>query len=289
MYHNFPAKPDATVSFDDQCRHLSERYTPLSMSAVALALKDGRLPPNAVAVTVDDGYRDFYLTAWPVLRRYRIPATVYLMTDFLDGCTWPWWNQLQFAFEKTGLKSITLDGAGVLPLGSREERLQSYYQVSEYLKTIPNQARLRFMADLPRCLETEIPVTPPQGLEPMSWSEVREMAAGGVEFGAHTKSHPILSCVETEAELREEIRGSKARVAEELGREPVHFCYPNGRPSDIRHRARAIVEECGFTTAVTAEVGLNEPRIDRLLLRRIGCEPDDPRYYFRQQVSGFRI
>jgi peptidoglycan/xylan/chitin deacetylase (PgdA/CDA1 family) len=291
MYHNFPGNTDETAaSFDQQCRHIATHYSPVPMSEAASAITAGHsLPPNAVMLTVDDGYRDFYVTAWPVLRRHGIPATVYLMTDFIDGRTWPWWDQLQFAFTHTTLGSVQIHGAAPLALGSPEQRQSAYHNTLKYLKTVPNQVRLRFLADLPRCLDVDIPQRPPAGLEALSWAEVREMAASGIEFGAHTKTHPILSSVETESELRDEISGSRGRLAEELGRPPEHFCYPNGRIEDIRGRARAIVEECGFATAVTTERGFNDRTADRLMLRRIGCEPGDPAHYFRQQLAGFRI
>jgi peptidoglycan/xylan/chitin deacetylase (PgdA/CDA1 family) len=290
MYHNFPGVPETAAAFDEQCRHLATHYKPVSMSEIALAMKTGRqLPPNAVAVTVDDGYRDFYVTAWPVLQRYAIPATVYLMTDFIDGCTWPWWDQLQFAIENTRRESMHIDPIQPLGLRSSGERLLAYQRTAQYLKTIPNQSRLRFMAELPSLLNVELPSRPPAGLEPLSWAEIRKLAENGIEFGAHTKTHPILSRLETDAKVREEVTGSRDRLAEELGKKPVHFCYPNGLGDDISTRDRAIVESCGFETSVTAYQGLNDSTADRFMLRRIPCEPRDSTYYFRQQAAGFRM
>ena len=115
------------------------------------------------------------------------------------------------------------------------------------------------------------------------------MASNGVTFGAHTKSHPILSTLENEEEIRKEIVGSRNRIADELGSLPAHFSYPNGRPQDITEQVRRVVEQARFRTAVCTDRGMNNGNTDRYLLRRISMEPGASKLYFRQQLAGFRV
>src|SRR4051812_3987331 len=148
MYHNFPAELNG--SFAEQCEYLAKYYTPVTLDQVSHFVRNhGQLPPKSFAVTVDDGYRDFYLNAYPVLKRYGIPATVFLMTDFIDRNTWPWWDQLQFAFLQTPKHSVILQLEGKESLtcafDTQEDRLRAFDDVAETLKTIPNRARLKFM------------------------------------------------------------------------------------------------------------------------------------------------
>src|SRR5260370_27746941 len=85
MYHRFSDR-DALAR---QCAHLRAHYAPVSMAQVAAWLEHGAaLPQNALAITVDDGYRDFYQVAYPVFREHAIPATVYLVSEFLDRKLW---------------------------------------------------------------------------------------------------------------------------------------------------------------------------------------------------------
>jgi peptidoglycan/xylan/chitin deacetylase (PgdA/CDA1 family) len=67
----------------------------------------------------------------------------------------------------------------------------------------------------------------------MKWQEVRQLAKQGVEFGGHSKSHPIFSRINNEAELREEIEGCERRIEAELGQPVLHFSYPNGKEEDL--------------------------------------------------------
>jgi peptidoglycan/xylan/chitin deacetylase (PgdA/CDA1 family) len=264
MFHSFlPWRPDLRERLEWRCEHLKRFYHPVSLGEAAHAWRTGaRLPPNAVAITVDDGYRDFFDIAYPVFDAHGIPATVYLVTDFMDGKLWLWTDQLRYA---------------------RAENLAGE------AKRMPDRERRRFIDTLPATLGVDIPAAPPPEYAPLTWDSVREMAAKGIEFGAHTRTHPILSRVEDEAALREEIEGSKRRIEEETGRPVLHFCYPNGRWEDIGDRAAACVKSAGYETAVVTEEGFNFRSADRFRLKRIPADPDYSDRFFAEYVAGVRV
>src|SRR6266566_3357322 len=115
MYHQFNTPAAALAT---QLAHIRGRYAPLSLAQVADWLTSGApIPDNACAVTVDDGYRDFFDVAYPLFREYRIPATVYLVSDFLDGKLWLWTDRVRYAFLRTPLEvaSMELPDGTVLP------------------------------------------------------------------------------------------------------------------------------------------------------------------------------
>lgn len=291
-YHRFNSA--AAETFADHCEHLRDFYTPVTMDEVAASLRDKKpLPRNSVAITIDDGYRDFYLYAYPVLKRTGIPATVYLITDFLDGLSWPWWDQLSWAFLNTPSDSVELatGEGGVLrfTLSDVASRTVASAQAGEALKLLTNKKRLELMARLPDLFHVQMPSTAPPSSEPLRWHEVRDMATHGISFGAHTKRHPVLSSLENEQHIREEIEGSRDRLTGELGCPPVHFSYPNGQRHDVSDRIRSLVREACFQTAVGTESGFNDIAADPFFLRRISMDPWAPRLYFRQTVAGFRI
>jgi peptidoglycan/xylan/chitin deacetylase (PgdA/CDA1 family) len=268
MYHRF-AEPSALAS---QCEHIRRHYRPVSLSQVAGWLKNGDpLPENALAVTVDDGYRDFAAVAYPVFREYGIPVTVFVVTDFLDGKLWLWVDHVRYAFRRAGRPA-------------EEGR-----KLVEDLKRLPNAERLKALAELPGALGITLPEEPPAEYQPLAWEEVRRLASEGVEFGPHTKTHPILSAVSSREELQEEIAGSKRRLEEILGRSAAHFCYPNGSSRDINENVVAATRAAGFETAVTTTPGLNHRFAEPYLLRRIGAEPNLPPLYFHQLAAAFRV
>jgi peptidoglycan/xylan/chitin deacetylase (PgdA/CDA1 family) len=292
MYHRFS---DA-AGLEWQCRHLRACYhvMPLSEAAARLA-GEGDLPPNGVVVTVDDGYRDFYNVAYPLFAAYKIPATVYVVSDFLDRKLWLWTDQVRYAFEKTQRPAFFLELPGSTPLESPlrspEERRSARHKTTEALKLVRNEDRLHALALLPELLAVTLPAEPPEDFQPLRWEDVRRMAASAVEleFGAHTRTHPILSRVSSRAELRDEIAGSKRRIEEVLEMPVRHFCYPNGLGRDISPEAAVAVQEAGYETAVTTEAGMNLRHAGLLRLRRIGVAPTYERRYFEQCAAAFHI
>ena len=250
MYHHFSADVE---NLKKQCEHIRRFYNPVTLDEVVAG---NALPPNSIAITIDDGYRNF-LHAHPVFREFEIPATVYLVSDFIDAKSWLWWDIVGFA-------------------------VKSPEAVWEHLKSVPNEERLKAIASI------DVPVQPPQHIAPLTWDEVRALASDGVTFGAHTKTHPILSRV-SDDQARDEITSSKARIEAELGRPVKHFCYPNGRYSDFNSAAVDCIAANGFQTAVTAQPGFNFPGARPFLLNRVGAEPGTPMPYFAELLAGVRL
>jgi peptidoglycan/xylan/chitin deacetylase (PgdA/CDA1 family) len=274
MYHRFSDRE----SIARQCAHIRSHYTPVSLTQAADWLFKGGWPDNALVVTVDDGYRDFYQVAYPVFREYGIPATVYLVSDFIDRRQWLWVDRVRWSY----LHSPATPG-------SREERLKAARTSIEAAKLMPNPERLAWLDRLPGELGVRAPEQSPSEYEAMRWDEVREAARNGIEFGAHTVTHPILSRVGSHSELCAEIEGSKRRIEEELGRTVDHFCYPNGSIVDFTSEAVEIVRAAGFRTATVTTPGVVSAGDDAWRLRRIGVEPALEERYFTECAAALRI
>jgi peptidoglycan/xylan/chitin deacetylase (PgdA/CDA1 family) len=288
-YHHFAGR----ASLERQCAHIRQCYTPVTMEQTAQAFAGGKpLPAKALAVTVDDGYRDFFEVAYPVFQEFGIPATVFVVTRFLDGGYWLWGDRVKYAFRHTPLERTRLelpDGTVLtheLPDPPARERAAT--EVKERAKLLCRRDCSTFVDSVAPALGIEIPGSPDGEFQAMSWDEARQAAAGGMEIGAHTVSHPILSSLGSWAEMAEEIAGSKRRIESQLDRPAPHFCYPNGRMRDIGP-ATAAVRDAGFATAVTTEPGVNRAGADPFLLLRIGVESSYPPAYFEQRAAAVGI
>lgn len=284
MYHRFPSGCDSSLA--RQCAHLRKHYHLLSLTEIAAILRAREsFPPNSLAVTVDDGYRDF-LNGWKTFAAFRIPVTLYLTTGFLDGKLWFWVDRLQYLFDRAPRRKVSI------PLSSGRTLtypVDSANTVREVLKEISNAERLRWMEDLPNRLGVSLPLQPPEENAPLTWDEAARVSAEGVDLGAHTVTHPILSRIEQDAEIRCEIELSKRRIEQQTGRAALHFCYPNGKWRDFDSRAIDTVKQAGFETAVTTEPGLNFRGADPLQLLRIGVTPEYPLSYFESCAAAFRV
>ncbi len=290
MYHRFP--PGKTAGLNQQCELIRRDYNPVSLQAIADYLRDGHpLPQNPVAITIDDGYRDF-LEAQAIFRQFDIPASVFLVSDFLDGKLWLWFDKLKYALRQTKQNSLTIDlpasASFTLSLNSDSDRQPAREKIASLLKDLENSQRISTCEQIVNKLAVDLPASPPEEFAPLTWDEVRSLAREGVEFGPHTRSHPILSQVTEPELLKDEILGSKSRIEEELKAPAIHFCYPNGRRSDLNDATLKLVKDGGFQSAVTTERGMNGAQTNPFLLRRLGVEPNIPLQYFAELLAGVR-
>jgi len=292
MFHSFQEQDRANV--ESICSRITRHFSPVSLSEIVEAMEGGpALPDHALAVTVDDGYRNFLLHGHPIFRRYRIPVTLYAVAGFAGGRLWLWPDQIEFGVqhaERAGIRAEFPGGEVMeLPLRTPSERAAAQLRLTERLKEIPNQQRLDFVARFGELCGIEIPRDPPAGREAMSWGELRAVAAEGVEIGCHTETHPILSRISSPAELSRETRGAKELMEEKLGLEVRHFCYPNGRPEDIGEAAAESVRAAGFATATVCSWGFNTLATERLQIRRIPFTSDTDLDYGEELLAGLHM
>src|SRR6185503_247672 len=126
---------------------------------------DQPLPANALVITVDDGYRDFLLYGYPVFRKFELPTMVYLVSDFIDGRIWLWWNQIEYAFQQTRCKSISLnidDRPRDFSFETEGQRMTVARTIAESMTRVDDSERLRLLELIPLLLEVEIPTAPPE-------------------------------------------------------------------------------------------------------------------------------
>ena len=291
MYHRFG--PDGahrrlgTSALDLQLRYLKAHFQPTPLAEVVARLRSGRaLAPRAVVITVDDGYADFATHAYPLLQRYRVPATVYVVSRFVSGACWLWFDAIQWLADSAapGDHELRLDGASLsVALSEPPDRFALWSTVADLCLARAPEAQWRIVGELAEQLECRLPSRPTPEFAGMRWEDIRRLDPSLVEIGAHTLSHPILSRCAPDAQ-REEVGGCKSEIERELGREVTAFCYPNGMPEDFTRETESIVEESGFTSAVMACGGFSGADSTPYRLERLGAPLDLP--LFRNAVNG---
>ncbi|MFL6213223.1 MAG: polysaccharide deacetylase family protein [Blastocatellia bacterium] len=288
-YHRFSEDGhDDTTSartLAEQLEYLSSHYQLVNLTTLMDHLESQYpLPAGLAAITIDDGYRDAYDVALPVLRRYDAPATLFAVTQFVDGEDWLWTDKVQYALLHS--KAVRFEGAinhqpFYFELKSHAARRRAAERLKAHLKMVSEARKQSNIATIAELLDVELPQQAPPAYAPLGWDQVRELEANGVEVASHTLTHPILTQVSDE-QLEREIVQSKCRLEAELGHPVDLFCYPNG---DNDARTRLAVRRAGYRAAVTVEEGFNEKLCDRLALRRVHSERDFA--HFVQCTSGF--
>jgi peptidoglycan/xylan/chitin deacetylase (PgdA/CDA1 family) len=300
IYHRvspFPIGDGMTISqvaFDAQLQYLKNKYTVVSLDEVSEALKGNRpVKRGLIAITFDDGYRDNYDRAWPILARHGIPATIFVAVGPVDGDTSLWTEEIKGRLSETTCQVLDLGaiGWGSWPLRTPAEKLACLHAVKERLKALPDPEREAKLQDIFQALGTCNQRSIQKDM--LTWDMLREMSKGGVSIGAHTVTHRILTRI-SPSEAEWEITESRHRIEQRLGEPVRHFAYPNGTYSDWNAEIQKMVKQAGFETACTTVRGTNSAGRDLYALRRLeitdaGCTDARGRFspaMFAAQLAG---
>ena len=254
--------------FEMQMRYLRRYCRVLSLAQLVDEIDN---PPKeigqAVAVTFDDGYSDLYRCALPILRKYEIPATVYLTSDCIETGEVAWYDKIFLVLQvaEGSLFEVPINGGLQLPLGSVQQRIDSAVRIVSVLRKMPQAQRRNVCALLERRVNL-----PREKLanRMLSWKQVHEMRAAGVFFGAHTLSHPALSQLSIE-EVDRELRESRTILEKTLGEPVLDLAFPFGKPEDCGPFAYEVAVRCGYRSAVTTTWGYNTVGANMHALRRV--------------------
>lgn len=273
-----------------QIEHLKEHYQVLPLSEVVARLAaDESLPPNAAAITFDDGLRNNFEVAFPILRELEVPATMYLATGFIGTDDLLWQDRL-FA-EVESFDSMELDlsrhGLGKYRWNDHATRQEVFDSLLTELKRLPVEKKDRALADICRQTSNAGLRNPTRhDFQLMSWENAAEMQATGlIEIGPHTDNHELLSRLNDD-QVTEEIVNSYEAVCDRLDTSSPTFAFPNGTRKDYDERAIEALKQCDIPAAVTTVSGLNSRSQSLLELKRIGIGADTERWQFRAEVSG---
>lgn len=291
MLHRFSIEQDSIVGHDPLCLATNleflrkRKYNIISLHDLVDRLDTGLSPlPKTVVFTIDDGYADALDIGAPIFERYQCPASVFLITGWLDGEVWLWYDAVRYLIgdDKSGSCAVSIGPELVtLQWSNEKEREIRLRSLLERLKDCPTGMVEEIVRELERSVGRKLPQRPPSSLSPTTWEKVRTWESRGLSFGAHTHRHPILANADS-ARVRDELSRSVRRLREEVRNPLPVFCYPNGRRSDYGKREHRILHELGIERAVTAEEGY-------LTLRDYQSAPFDlPRIAYREQHSAFR-
>jgi peptidoglycan/xylan/chitin deacetylase (PgdA/CDA1 family) len=214
-------------TLDAQLRLLARHAEVVGPEQLIAAQRDDR-PGRRVIVTFDDGYRDNYELAFPLLRSHGLTATFFLATGFLDRPRAPWWDEIAWMVRSATVTELPAADWLPRPLSlAPPSQDAAIADLVAHYKRLPGDRGEPFLERLATALGCGRCPAAAAGDLWMTWEMARALRDGGMTIGGHTVTHPLLARL-TADEQRAEIDGCAERLERQLGEPMRWFAYPVG-------------------------------------------------------------
>ena len=268
LHHVRPARSDAfqpnklleiTPKFFERVLRVLKRMRVdvISIDEMHRRMVAGDFKRRFVVITIDDGYKDIKEFAYPLLKKYEMPFTLYIPTSFPDHLGELWWLALEAVIARNSRVSLPINGEyRHFDCATLAQKREIGGEIYRYLRSLKTEKELReVIREL--CARYKVDLAGFCRDLSMTWDEIAEMAEDPlVTIGAHTVSHSMLKKIPDDAAVRAEMEQSRAVLEAALGKRPQHLAYPVGDPTSAGPREFRIAAELGFKTAVTTRPGV---------------------------------
>jgi peptidoglycan/xylan/chitin deacetylase (PgdA/CDA1 family) len=291
VYHQVVADVDGAAAkytpgavteseFKIQVEYLMKHFKIISLEDVLEFFRSGRIPDHSVLLTFDDGYRNVYQYAFPILKHYGVPALIFCTGNVLKGGSL-WCDQLLDAVLRTRVTSAEIEGE-IFRFREMRERLSVYENLIVGMQRDGSERRRDRLGEITNRLKVNVEEN---SMVYLRDNEIREMQAFGIEFGSHTVNHPLLSAIMDSEKLKWEVVESIRVVEGITGRRCVSFAYPFGSENSYTDRCIRVLKDAGIRIAFTTVRGGNKRTCNPYLLHRFIVKRNS-KYFFRLQLSG---
>lgn len=299
-YHQFPDQSgtelfdegvvDITPAEFERQIELAKRHFNVVGVEELCALAEGRpLPKNPVAIAFDDGYLGNHETALPILKKHDCKAMFFVATSFITERRIYWWDRIAYVIKASPRSELTLEYPGPFSITLAAPRQLAIRRVLRLVKTHPRLDMDRFLAELSRAAAVAWTPAMDRAFAErllMTWDHVRALREAGMDVQSHTRTHRVLQTLGP-SDLSDELEGSRADLARELGEPARALAYPVGNPLALNSPVRRALEKSGYEIGLTNGTGptpLGKP-IDRFDIRRQTIERDVPEALFLAMLA----
>ncbi|MET0606874.1 MAG: polysaccharide deacetylase family protein [Beijerinckiaceae bacterium] len=227
----------------------------VSLDEAVQRVKAGKSDRPFAALTFDDGYRDNFAWALPVIEREKAPMTLFVASGFMNRSACLWWLDIEEAIRRAAIIDVSPNGHRIaMECATAAQKERTALRLLDILRQSPQDEVDRIANDLAHlyrfdrrervdslCLDAK---------------EVAQIATHPlVSIGAHTRTHPMLATVSLER-ARGEIVAAKAELETLIGKPVRHFAYPIGDARNAGPREFLLAREAGYASALTIRPGM---------------------------------
>ena len=244
-----PTQPE----FERQVMWLRKNFELLAESELLeIVRKSGARKGRYAAITFDDGYRDNYDVAYPVLQAHAAPAIFFICPGLIESRRVGWWDAIAYLVKKSQTVAITVGGE-TMPLGSQKRG--TIAKLHDWMKLRSRSETQHLLDELASACGVAFPDSELQDAQLMTWQQLREVSVR-VAIGSHTHRHPVLATL-TENEQREELETSKRELERQIQSPIRTLAYPVGGYQHFTAASMRIARECGYEGAFSFQTGGN--------------------------------
>lgn len=269
--------------FEWQMEILKDYFNVLPLSEAMMRFGKGNLPSRCVCITFDDGYADNYEVALPILKKWGLPATIFVAVGFLDGGRM--WNDTvieSICRTKGSMLDLREIGLGSYSICSLKDRICAIDKLLNKLKYLPIDERANKVEKVAEIVGEALPTD-----LMLTTEQLKKLYEEGVEVGAHTVNHPILSQM-SDKMAEQEVLESRDRLRDILDVEITSFAYPNGHPdTDYNASHIKILKNAGFKISVSTVPGSVGVGTDFFQLPRISAWARTPLRFVLQILQAY--
>jgi peptidoglycan/xylan/chitin deacetylase (PgdA/CDA1 family) len=271
--------------FREQLAYLDKHFDVVTLSEAIEGLRHNRITRPTAVITFDDGYQNNYSVAFPILREFKLPGTIFLTTGLIDSDDTLWDLRLNRSLGVTTERSLSWNGL-TLDLCGFGAKTLAKVEIRSRLKDLPARSLSVQLDEVITALGDDPgrPIEMDSPFRMLSAEAIAKMVLSGLmEFGAHSHTHPVLSHLSRE-ECEDEIGRSIKIVQNLTGRPCKLFAYPFGGADDYNQQTVEILRGLGVCGAVTSRNGPNGRNSSLLELHRYGAVSGEGMALFKLKV-----
>lgn len=292
---NYRQKHILLRSFEKQIEFICSNFKVVGLNDFAETLKNSPDKARGMAViTFDDGYKNIFDNAWPVLKKYNVPFAVFLPTDFIDKHEPLWVDRLESAINDSIVSSFCIKKGSdkvYYDISTEDNKMRADSEIRDYIKSLPDIERKTVVNEIAHQCVSDFRenIGNSEVYAPINWGEMKDMIGSGlVTVGSHTKSHAIASRISKD-EFKRELDESKKIIEKNLGVGCEWFAYPNGKKKDFSTDLSEIIKQSGFKGSLSTEMEFCDNGFDLFAIPRIALDETNNMSEFLFAVSGIRM
>ena len=271
-------------NFEYQVLYAKRYFNPISMAQLVDYIEGkAELPKRPLLFTFDDGFDDNFLAAYPILKKHKVPATLFISTDYIDTTKTIWFDKL-VAFilnmQSGELRIKELNKCYQLD-ESQANRREVAFDILSAIKRVSNNVRHQILENIFKNSDVSLDAIDFEQSKMMTWAQIKEMNQSVISIGSHTGSHPILTML-TDEELSHELVDSRLKIEEHLEQSIDSISYPNGGKYDFSNKVLKQTKRSGYKVGFSYIGGINYlPLIDKYTIKRLHIEYYVTKSYFK--------